>query len=69
MASNGYKFKEANVHCGQAFVLHCISVAGSSDVFAEGVYDRGGIPSPSQALQGEEGGRESEKEGKSAAGE
>lgn len=54
-----YEFEEANVHGGQAFVLNCVSVTGSSYVFAESVYDRGGIPSPSQALKGE-GGREGE---------
>jgi hypothetical protein len=66
MATNRYKFKEANVHGGQAFVLHCISVTGSTYVFAESVYDRGGIPSPPQALKGEkgtEGGLEGKREG------
>ena len=70
MATNRYKFREANVHGGQAFVLHCIGVTGSTYVFAESVYDRGGIPPPSQTLKkdGEGEGRrgrrkETEKDG------
>ena len=42
---------KCNVHCCQSFVLHRIGVTGCPDILTESVYDRGGIPPPSQTLK------------------
>ena len=46
-----YGVMQRNVHCCQSFVLHCIGVTGGPDVLTESIYDRGGIPPPSQTLE------------------
>ena len=65
-----YGVMKCNVHCCQSFVLHRIGVTGGPDILTESVYDRGGIPPPSQTLKkdGEGEGRrgrrkETEKDG------